>query len=86
MEFPFFYSGLLNDNIYYSLEGYLFPDTYQIDKTWNIKTIFKTMLDKMDKELDNYIDRRGYLNRLSIILNRKYKNNPYYQYVANLKD
>ena len=29
-----------------------------------------------NKELDNYIDRRGYLNRLSIILNRKYKNNP----------
>ena len=29
-----------------------------------------------NKELDNYIDRRGYLSRLDVILNRKYKNNP----------
>ena len=27
-------------------------------------------------ELDNYIDRRNYLERLNIIVNRKYKNNP----------
>lgn len=29
-----------------------------------------------NEELDNYIDRRKYLERLDIILNRKYKNNP----------
>lgn len=43
-----------NKDIYYSLEGYLFPDTYQIDKTWSIKEIFKTMLERMEKELNNY--------------------------------
>ncbi|MBE6144066.1 MAG: endolytic transglycosylase MltG [Firmicutes bacterium] len=43
-----------NKNLYYSLEGYLFPDTYQIDKTWSIKGIFKLMLDRMEQELDVY--------------------------------
>lgn len=43
-----------NKNLYYSIEGYLFPDTYQIDKTWETKKIFKTMLDKMEKELSGY--------------------------------
>lgn len=50
----FITENVKNKNLYYSLEGYLFPDTYQIDKTWDVKTIFKTMLDKMDKELNNY--------------------------------
>ena len=44
-----------NSNIYYSLEGYLFPDTYQFESTKvDIKTIFKTMLDKMSTVLDSY--------------------------------
>lgn len=43
-----------NKDIYYALEGYLFPDTYQIDKTWKVKEIFKTMLDRMEKELNLY--------------------------------
>ena len=33
-----------------------FPDTYQIDKTWSVKDIFKTMLERMNKELNNYKD------------------------------
>lgn len=45
-----------NKELYYSLEGYLFPDTYQIDKTWEVKKILKTMLDRMEKELNNYKD------------------------------
>lgn len=43
-----------NKDIYYALEGYLFPDTYQIDKTWKVKEIFKIMLDRMEKELNLY--------------------------------
>lgn len=47
-----------NSNIYYSLEGYLFPDTYQFEsKDVNVKTIFKTMLDQMGKELEKYKDK-----------------------------
>ena len=53
-----------NSNIYYSLEGYLFPDTYQFESTKvDIKTIFKTMLDKMSTVLDGYkenIDNNKY--------------------------
>lgn len=46
--------SIKNKNIYYALEGYLFPDTYQIDKTKPVKEIFKIMLDRMEKELDIY--------------------------------
>lgn len=50
----FITDDIKNENIYYSLEGYLFPDTYQIDKTKPVSDIFKVMLDRMDKELSQY--------------------------------
>lgn len=41
-----------NNDIYYPLEGYLFPDTYNFkDKNVTVKEIFEVMLNKMDKEL-----------------------------------
>lgn len=44
-----------NDRLYYSLEGYLFPDTYRFtDKDVTIKDIFKKMLDKMNDVLSKY--------------------------------
>lgn len=43
-----------NNNIYYSLEGYLFPDTYQLKKNMNVKDIFKIMLDNLDVKLKPY--------------------------------
>lgn len=44
-------------NIYYPLEGYLYPDTYYFAKNDSgAKTIFATMLDKMDKVLTKYKD------------------------------
>lgn len=43
-----------NKNIYYSLEGYLFPDTYQFNKNSSIKDIFKVMFDNTDKKLSKY--------------------------------
>ena len=45
---------ITNQNIYYSLEGYLYPATYEIDKTKDVKTIFAAMLDKMNTELTKY--------------------------------
>ena len=46
------YDKISDKDIRYSLEGYLFPDTYFIDnKDITVKNIFKMMLDKMDKEL-----------------------------------
>ena len=43
-----------NENIYYGLEGYLFPDTYFFEKNANSKVVIETMLNKMDKELIKY--------------------------------
>lgn len=44
-----------NENIYYALEGYLFPDTYQLkSKDITVEEIFKIMLDQMEKVLDDY--------------------------------
>ena len=46
---------ILNENIYYPLEGYLFPNTYQyINKDVSVKEIFKSMLDEMEEELSIY--------------------------------
>ena len=44
-----------NPKIYYSLEGYLFPATYDyINKDIDVKVIFKDMLDKMDEKISKY--------------------------------
>lgn len=51
-EYWFLTDKIKNKNIYFPLEGYLFPDTYSFDgKDVDIKTIFKSMLDKMDNVL-----------------------------------
>ncbi len=43
------------NGIYYSLEGYLFPDTYTLkNKDVKIEEIFKTMLDQMEIVLEKY--------------------------------
>ena len=45
------------EEIYYPLEGYLFPDTYSIkNKDVSVEEIFKKMLDKMESVLDEYKD------------------------------
>lgn len=44
-----------NTEIYYPLEGYLFPDTYSFEEEdVKVEEIFKVLLDKMDKVLSNY--------------------------------
>ncbi len=51
----FINSDIEDKNIYYSLEGYLFPDTYQfLNKNVTVKDIFKKMLDKMNLVLTDY--------------------------------
>ena len=47
-------NSIKNKNIYYSLEGYLFPDTYQVDKNGSLKDIFKVMLNNMKDKLEPY--------------------------------
>lgn len=54
-KYWFITDDIKNSNIYYSLEGYLFPDTYAFeDKNVTVKDIFKTMLDQMEKVLNSY--------------------------------
>lgn len=46
-----------NNSLYYSLEGYLFPDTYYFsNKDVTVKEIIKKMLDKMSDVLAPYKD------------------------------
>lgn len=51
-KYWFLTEDIQNTNIYYPLEGYLYPDTYSFEnKEVSVKTIFEKMLDKMDKIL-----------------------------------
>ena len=54
-DYWFITDDIKNKDIYYPLEGYLFPDTYAFsDKDVTVEIIFKTMLDKMDSVLTEY--------------------------------
>lgn len=54
-EYWFLTDEIKNSDIYYSLEGYLIPDTYLFnDKNVSLKTIIKAMLDNTDKKLLEY--------------------------------
>ena len=51
----FIEDDITNEKLYYSLEGYLFPDTYYFNnEDVSIKEIFKKMLDKMNNVLSEY--------------------------------
>ena len=54
-KYWFLSKTILNENIYYPLEGYLYPDTYSFEnKDVEVKTILEKMLDKMSKVLSKY--------------------------------
>ena len=53
-KYWFIDDDILNDDIYYSLEGYLSPNTYSFRKDLSVKDIFKVMLDETDKTLSKY--------------------------------
>lgn len=54
-KYWFLTDEIKNDNIYYSLEGYLFPDTYQFSgKDVSVEKIFETMLDEFGKKIEPY--------------------------------
>lgn len=51
----FLTDDIKNKEIYYSLEGYLFPDTYEfLNANVDIKEIFKVMLNQTEKKLEPY--------------------------------
>jgi len=54
-EYWFINEEILNNQIYYSLEGYLYPNTYEfMNKNVTVEEIFKVMLDETDKKLNKY--------------------------------
>ena len=53
-KYWFIDESILNDDIYYSLEGYLSPNTYSFRRDLKVKDIFNVMLDQMDKSLTKY--------------------------------
>ncbi len=62
-KYWFLTNDIKNDDVYYPLEGYLFPETYTFTTNVNAKMIIETMLDQSDKILSKYksqIDLSGY--------------------------
>lgn len=54
-KYWFITEDIKNQNIYYALEGYLFPDTYALqNKDVTVEEIFEKMLDKMEDVLEEY--------------------------------
>jgi UPF0755 protein len=54
-KYWFITDDIANKELYYSLEGYLFPDTYYFSsKDVSIEEIFEKMLNKMEQELNEY--------------------------------
>lgn len=45
-----------DENIYYSLEGYLFPDTYEFYKDSSIEDVFEKMITNLEKKMNPYKD------------------------------
>lgn len=55
-KYWFLTNDIKNKNIYYPLEGYLFPDTYNVMKDTDIKDIITKILDETDNKLSKYKD------------------------------
>lgn len=50
-KYWFLTDDIKNEDIYYSLEGYLFPNTYEIYKDASLEDIITKMLDETDRQL-----------------------------------
>ncbi len=54
-KYWFLTDEIKNQDIYYSLEGYLFPNTYSFeDQDVTVEEIFEVLLDQTEKVLDEY--------------------------------
>lgn len=53
-KYWFLTDEIKNKDIYYSLEGYLYPDTYEFYTNASIEDIFTSMLNNMDNKLSKY--------------------------------
>ena len=53
-DYWFLTDEIKNDKLYYSLEGYLYPDTYEFYKSADVDDIFRKMLDNMASKMEEY--------------------------------
>ncbi len=53
-KYWFLTDDILNDKLYYALEGYLFPDTYVFYEDASIKEIINVLLNEMGNKLEPY--------------------------------
>lgn len=53
-KYWFITEDINNKDIYYSLEGYLYPDTYNFYEDSSVKEIFNKLLDKMKDVIEPY--------------------------------
>lgn len=57
-DYWFITDSLNNNDLYYKLEGYLYPDTYNfIDKDVSVETIFNVMVKEMNTKISIYKDK-----------------------------
>lgn len=56
-KYWFLDNNIKNKDIYYSLEGYLYPNSYMIAQNESAKDIFTKMLNETDKQLTPYKDK-----------------------------
>ena len=62
-DYWFISEDILNKDIYYPLEGYFFPDTYNFRKEASLKEIILTLINGLEKKLAPYkteIENSGY--------------------------
>ena len=62
-DYWFISEDILNKDIYYPLEGYFFPDTYNFRKEASLKEIILTLINGLEKNLAPYkteIENSGY--------------------------
>ena len=53
-DYWFLTDDILDEKIYYPLEGYLFPDTYNFSEKMEAKDVIKTILDNTETKLAPY--------------------------------
>ena len=53
-KYWFLTEDILDDDIYYALEGYLFPNTYEFYRKSSLEQIIIKMLDETDNQLSKY--------------------------------
>lgn len=56
-KYWFIDNSIKNNELYYSLEGYLYPDTYQVKKDGKIEDLINMMLNNLENKLEPYKDK-----------------------------